>query len=40
VLEVFGREHVEFFKGFAAKLTEYFKVEIHVRLESVKDPVC
>ena len=38
VLEVFGREHVEFFKGFAAKLTEYFKVEIHVRLEICKGP--
>lgn len=34
VLEVFGREHVEFFRGLAAKLTEQFKVEIHVRLES------
>lgn len=34
VLEVFGREHVEYFMAVARKLTEQFKVEVHVRLES------
>jgi len=36
VLEIFGREHIEFFKDLAHKLVEGFKVEIHVRLKSEK----
>lgn len=34
LLEVCGREHVEFFRNLANNLAEEFGVEIHVRLES------
>jgi hypothetical protein len=34
VLEVYGEQHVPFFKNLAERLAEMFKVEIHIRLES------
>jgi hypothetical protein len=34
LLEVFGRERVDFFKELAEKLAKQFEVEIHIRLES------
>ncbi|MSU74412.1 hypothetical protein EXS57_01380 [Candidatus Kaiserbacteria bacterium] len=34
VLEIFGREYVDFFKALADKLSKQFDIEIHVRLTS------